>query len=213
MKKLIKYSLVLLFVLMSINVYAKCETSELERLKVLAEKVEFTYDYKIGNDINFSITATNLNSELKVLIIEDYYMDDYQEFKYNKNKTYTLNNFKNNEKVLVTIKGYVKNECSGETVLTKYVNLPYYNNFASSQECKLYPDFKYCATLLENSINKETFDSELEKYLNSNLQEEEPPKVKEDGIFLYVVVGILFIVVLIIIIIMVVKKKRKEYEL
>ena len=73
MKKIV----LLILILFSFNVYADtCDNNELKRLKDLAEKVEFSYDYEIKNEVledgsnfpvfNFSITANNLNEDLKV---------------------------------------------------------------------------------------------------------------------------------------------------
>ena len=157
MLKFILFTLLFL----SFNVDASCNRDELERLRQLAEKVEFTYQHKIEkveefdgvfDEITFDITALNLNSDLKVLIINDYYNDDYLEFKYNSNGYYTLTGFSNSQKVDVTFKAFVANECSGTTVYTKTINLPFYNTYLNTDECKQYPEFKYCKEYLDSQI-------------------------------------------------------------
>ncbi|MBQ6816817.1 MAG: hypothetical protein IJO27_00125, partial [Bacilli bacterium] len=129
-----------------INVDAVCDSQRLNELKNKASKIEFIYDYtkNSNSEINFKITAVNLDEEIKTLIIKDYYMDDYREFKYNKNKQSSLSGFKSGERVKVTFKAYTTDECSGKTVYSKTVSLPYYNNYYNSSQCKQYPKFKYC---------------------------------------------------------------------
>ena len=66
--------ILLLFVMLlalTINVHAgTCDKAELSRLKQLAQKLEFDYDYKVvDGEAKFSIEVANLNIDLKVLII------------------------------------------------------------------------------------------------------------------------------------------------
>ena len=67
MKKL-KYFLLAVFLIFSFNVKAlECDTKELNRLKELAKKIEFDYDYTVVDGAaNFSIRVVNMNEELKV---------------------------------------------------------------------------------------------------------------------------------------------------
>ena len=192
MKK-IKYVLLILLVLLTINVKAeeKCEKNELTRLKELAKKVEFDYDYELVNgQAVFSINAVNLNEDLKVLIIEDYYSEKYQEFKDSSTHTATLKNFKPGEKVTVTIKAFVTNWCSGKTITTKLVKLPFYNYNYDEAKCKGHEDFKYCKLLIDKDITKEEFDKQYENYLKKG---EDTPKQEEektkDNTQLYLIIG------------------------
>ena len=158
----------LVFLTMNVKAVDKCEKDELARLKELAKKVEFDYDYKIVDEhAVFSIKAVNLNSNLNVRIIEDYYGDKYKEFKDNSNHTATLDGFKSGERVVVTIKGFVPNWCSGTTVLTKTIKLPYYNYFYDEEKCKGNEDFKYCKLLIDNNISQKTFDTQYNLYIKN----------------------------------------------
>ena len=202
--------------LFTFNVYAKCDSNELNRLKELAKKVEFTYQYTGDkNNQYFDITASNLHEDLKVLIIKDYYMDDYQEFKYNSKKTFKLSKFENDSKVKITIKAFVPNECSGETVYTKTIDLPFYNSYQNSNECLQYPDFKYCQEFLDNSISKTTFDSALHDYIEDkeNISSEDPVEEKKDYGFIIFLVVIILLVIMGTFGIMLVIKNKKANEL
>ena len=215
MKK-IKCLLVILLVLLTVNVKAdnKCEKEELARLKEIAKKVEFDYDYKLkdGNAV-FSIKAVNLNSELKVIIIEDYYLDKYKEFKDNSSHTTTLDGFKSGEKVVVTIKGFVPNWCSGTTLLTKTIKLPYYNIFYDEEKCKGNEDFKYCKLLIDSNISQKTFNAQYEAYLKSkeakNQQEIIPAEFNWK---LLIIIGsiVLVLAILVGITMILVRRKRKN---
>ena len=181
---------VILFLAVNVKADNMCDSKELSRLKELAKKVEFDYGYNIkGNDIEFYIHAVNLNEDLKVLIIEDYFNDDYKEFK-GENEA-TLNGFKSGEKVIITIKGFVPNPCSGVTVYSKTIRLPHYNIFYNRSKCEGNEDFKYCKELIDVNISKEEYDRQFELYLKD--KEEKNKKNNKDkeesNTQLYIMIG------------------------
>ncbi len=215
MKK-IRYLIFVLLVLLSINVKAanKCETKEFDRLKELAKKVEFDYDYKMVKErAMFSITAVNLNSDLRVLIIEDYYADKYKEFKNNDTHTATLDNFYPGDKVVITIKGFVPNWCSGKTVLTKTIKLPYYNYFYDEEKCRGNEDFKYCKVLIDSDISQKTFDTQFKNYLK-NKENNNKPEVKHgiDTFTLLIIIGSIVgaLAVIVLVTLYIIKRRKKN---
>ena len=217
MKK-VKYLLLILLVFLAVNVKAesKCEKTELTRLKELAKKVEFDYDYTLNNDqVSFSITAVNLNSELKVMIVEDYYLDKYKEFKNSSTHTATLDGFKSGEKVVITTYAFVPNSCSGTTVSTKTIKLPYYNYFYSEEKCKGNEDFKYCKLLINNNVSQEEFNIQYELYLKAkeenNTQEVVPPT--NSWRLLIIISSIILVLIVLVIITMVIVRRRKKNSL
>ena len=198
MKK-IRYTLFVLKMLFALNVEAEdhCDSKELARVKEIAKKVEFDYDYKMedGKAV-FSITAMNLNSDIKVLIIDNYYNQVYKEFKNQGNNKGTLNNFKEGERVTVTINAYVPNWCSGKKVLTKTIKLPYYNYYYSEEKCKGYEDFKYCKQLVDSKITEENFEKQLKAYINNKQKSVEVKKEEEESSTLkYVIIGVVSLIV------------------
>ena len=214
MKKL-KYVLFLLLIVLSFDVKAedRCDKDELARLKALANKVEFDYDYKLVDEkAVFSINAVNLNEDLKVLIIEDYLNDNYKEFKDNSEHKATLDGFEPGERVTVTIKGYVPNWCSGKTVLTKTVKLPYYNYFYSEEKCKGYEDFKYCKQLVDGNITEKEFEKQFETY-KKNKEKNETPIVEpaKDNTNMYMIIGgaVIVVVIITVVVILIIKRKRR----
>ncbi len=82
MRKYIIFLLILM--LFTIDVKAgTCQKEELDRLKVLASKVEINYNYELKESSGrkyalYSLTANNLNDDFKALIIKDWYNLDYK---------------------------------------------------------------------------------------------------------------------------------------
>ena len=217
MKK-IKCLLLILLVFLVVNVKAdnKCEKEELTRLKELAKKVEFDYDYKLVNEqVIFSITAINLDDDLKVMIVDDYYSDKYREFKNNSDHSNTIDGFKSGEKVSITIEGFVPNWCSGTRLLTKTIKLPYYNYFYDEDLCRGYEDFKYCKELIDTNITKETFDAQYvlfaeSKEVNNN---EENNLMNSIWKWVMIIASIIVALAIIAIIVLSIIKKVKKNRL
>lgn len=198
--KRIKCLLFLFLLLLTMNVNAKndnlCEQTELKRVREIAKKVEFDYEYELVNGkAVFTINAINLNKELKVQIIDNEYSDDNREFKNAGNNRGSLKNFKEGERVVITITAFVPNWCSGEKVYTKVVKLPYYNYYYDEEKCKGYEEYKYCKQLIDTSITQEKFEKGLESYIenknkkNKEIQEDDNNKVN------YIIIGAVSFVV------------------
>lgn len=222
MRRIINLLVIFAFILFT-NIIVKadisCQSEELKRLKSLANNVEISYkenikEEKVGDnifkDVSYSITAANLDKDIKVMIINDLMSDNYKEFKSNTNMA-TLNGFKSGEKVTITILAFVSNGCSGKTLLTKNINLPYYNIFSEEDACKEYPEFKYCTTWIENSVSRETFENELTKYIDS-IKSNNRTFEEEKIVFkpLYIIVIAIVLVFIAIVVIVIIKKQKKK---
>ena len=214
--KRIRVIILVLVALLIINVKADdyCDKEELARLKELAKKVEFDYEYKlVNNRVIFSITAVNLTSELKAVIIENYYTENYKEFVNDGKGKGTLDNFNQGEKVIVTLKGFVSNWCSGKTVLTKTVKLPYYNYYYDEEKCRGNEDFKYCKQLIDSNITKEAFDNQFELYLKSKEVKTEVEEKIDNNKLIYIIIGSISGVVAIGAVIMIIVNNKRKNEL
>jgi len=220
-----------LILVLGYNVSASCNSDRLNKLIELSKKVEFSYDYIKSNgsndeegdyiSVDFTITAYNLNQEIRPLIIYDYYNDDYREFKYNSNRTNSLSGFSSGERVKVTFKAYTDDECSGKTLYSKTINLPYYNSYYDTEECQNNRGFKYCQSeLLTSSITHNQFLLELDEYLNSsdvddpvddnNNDENNNVETKNNEIIGMIILGILIILVIVSIVIKIKKIREKN---
>ena len=217
MKKIV----LLILILFSFNVYADtCDNNELKRLKDLAEKVEFSYDYEIKNEVledgsnfpvfNFSITANNLNEDLKVLILYDKYSFNNKEFKYNNQKTSSIDGFFEGDIVNITIEGYTSNACSGKTILTKTVKIPYYNRNYDENFCYENPDFKYCMEFTEKSISSSEYSDALLSYIDNTSEIEDNKNETSHNYTIYIIGSVFGIIILLLLISYILKRKRKN---
>jgi len=221
-----KYLLILIFLICMfpfLNVYAvdKCTTEEMNRLKELANNVEFTYTNEIievedeeggfyeKNIYKISILNDNIDLKYKYRI-----SGDSNQLEIDKEKFSSLN-FYGGEKLVISIYAYTTNLCTGKSLKTKTLTLPHYNYFYRENEevCKEYPDFKYCEEFMDTSdLTKEQFNLELEEYkddLNKLLNNN-----NDSG---FSIVDIVFatvaLILIIIVIIAVIRYKKKDRDL
>ncbi len=105
------------------------------------------------------------------------------------------------------------NPCSGQTILTKTIKLPYYNPYSDDDICKKYPDFKYCAEFTTQKLTNDSVHSALKTYLN-NLSQNTDNKINEEKmdwtIMIYIGIGIILLLALYLLIRFFVKQKRKN---
>ena len=152
----IKYILVMIIIFITPGiVQAECSYERTAELSRIASNVQFSYDY--DDDLNFNVTISNLTNDI-------YITDDSMNF-------FSGTGEKNMNYINGTSISYsiFSNDpsCKDEKLLTKYVNLPSYNYYYSSDECQRYPNFKYCTLWGATDIDVEQFESELAKYINS----------------------------------------------
>ena len=222
MKKIL-FIFITFLLLLSVNVHADdtCTKEELARLKELAEKVEINYDYEFkevkqnGEILKypiFSLTATNLNRELKVLIIENYLEQKYKEFKDGDKTTATIKDFKEGDKINITIKAFVPNKCSGKTVGSKTIKIPYYNRYSKEDICKSYPEFKYCSEFTEKIVTLNEFNNEMARYMITKSVEQKIDVESEESWSLLMIIASVvgFLIIIVIITTIIVKKRRKN---
>ena len=181
-----------------LNVLAlNCSNEEIDRLKNLADQIEFKYDYQIkeekNNDDNYkyaeyTITAKNLSDSLKVFTSYDFEKGVNFEFN-NASSVDTLGGFSEGDNIKIYTEAYEDNGCLGNLVLTKTISLPYYNKYYDEQLCQHNQDFKYCAIMIDNKIDDDIYNSELVKY--QEIKENNGQKNSE--ILLYIIAGFIIL--------------------
>lgn len=129
---------------------AECSYQRLAELSRLASNVQVTYTY---DGSGFTIYMTNLTDDL-------YSIDNYGDiisggaertFNYYSG-TISFDIFSNDS------------SCYGEKLLTKSITLPTINVESFRDECKQFPNFKYCQLWGDFSVSNEQFISELNSY-------------------------------------------------
>ena len=234
--------IVFLLVIIKYQVYADetCETSELSRLRKLAEKVDINYDYefkelttpggKVNKYVDYSLTAINLNPDLQVALVDNYYENKFIEFKGDANGKATLKSFIEGDKIKVSIYAYVSNGCSGKLITTKTINLPYYNRFHDSEACKIVTDYNYCLKFydeeycgkisdmtfcdefINSPLNQTQFNSKINKLVNSYYYYyDDLSGLKRNKIVYYIIIFLIIVVGAFVGLEFVTSKRKKKF--
>lgn len=185
--------------------HAECDYQRLAELSRLASNVQLSYTY--SEESGFQITMTNLTNDLYATNIYGQRINGGA------------------ERVFETVSGSYNydiysndSNCPGEFLLRKSINLPVRNSYSYYDECKQYPNFKYCQMWSNISVTHEQFMEELNQY-KGNVQEMKDQlttekvsvfdtllEVLKANWFMFVFLGV---VVLLTLIIFFVKKKHK----
>ena len=161
-KNICFFLLIFLLVFIPHKVNVLCEDSELVRLSKLAQNVKFSYTYN-ENTSKFTITVTNTTKDLNIEYIN-------KEKKYNSDKELNFYNLYSGKHTFMI---YSKSStCSGEYLITKYVNLPYYNTLYNSSVCNGIENYKYCQKWNAVNSNREINYRKILEYKNELLKEQ-----------------------------------------
>jgi hypothetical protein len=159
MRDKIKYVL-LLFVFMGVfplMTHAECDYQREAELSRIASNVQVSYSY--DENANFTVTVNNITNDI-------YLTNGY-------NQTISgVNEYTQTTTSGVTIEYNIysnDNNCKGEFITSKYVTTPTYNAFADYDECKMYPEFKYCQKWSAISLTYKEFQDALQKYKTSKV--------------------------------------------
>lgn len=149
---------------------AECSYERQAELSKIASNVQFSYTYDVTNGTpQFTVNITNLTNDI--------YVVDNKGDTFVNNEISKMYSFENK----ITYKIYSNDSlCRGEYLLTRYVNLPSYNSFSQTEECKQNPKFKYCSTWGSLPDSGYQFDVELESY---KVQQENLEKEKQATIW------------------------------
>ena len=185
--------------------HAECDYQRLAELSRLASNVQLSYTY--SEESGFQITMTNLTNDLYATNIYGQRIDGGAERVFEAvSGSYNYDIYSNDS------------NCLGEFLLRKSINLPVRNSYSYYDECKQYPNFKYCQMWSNISVTHEQFMKELEQYkgdvevMKDQLATEKVSifdillEVLGANWFMFVFLGV---VVLLTLIIFFVKKKHK----
>lgn len=168
MEKKIWFSVLFaLIVFLPQNIKASCSDAEIVRLQKLANNVNINYTYDEKSQ-KFNIVITNLKNDL---VLKDIYTG----------KTYVTNEeviIKNENSGRYTFMIYANTNCSKEYIITKYIEMPYYNIYFNSAQCKGIENFYYCSKWMNSTIDVSDFIEKTSTYKEkiNNLKEENSEK-------------------------------------
>ncbi len=199
--KVYKFMLFLL-VLFIFNIsYVKaeeCDNNYINNLKELANNISYDYEY-IGNDDNYqlyNLSFDGVDKELYIRYLGINFYDDY--------------NFDHIESGVKYFDVY-SSECFEEKISTITVELPVFNEYSLTGECKEIGDnLDICNKWYQGDISSELYNMELEKYYDSIDNTNEIIDVFYDNYIFIIGFGTLLIILIIILILY--KKKKNTLE-
>lgn len=212
MKKNIFLALLFLVLIPFYKVKAYCADSEMIRLQRIAKNVNTSYSYDETKG-RFIITITNLKKDLILKNLDngnDYNVDGEITFRdlFPGTHTYII---------------YAKNnECTEDSLITKYVALPYRNVFYNSDECEGIENYSYCAKWIEHPTTQDVWRQKITNY-KENIEQKDDNKKTKNKTFLYEIYDLItenlikyyyiILPIFIIICLIVIIKKSKEQRL
>ena len=216
MKKILfSFSLLLIyFCCLNVSAIDACTTSEMTRLRELANNVTFNYNYKIEYEseedeelwMSYSFEILNYNDDLKVYLNDQSNLIDVN--------TFQNQEFSRGENITFYIYSYTDNLCTDELLRTIDVKLPVYNTYYyfNKERCEGYPDFEYCKEFMDVSeYSFSEIDEMFQKYVDGdNIID----LITDDNYRLYFIFGgIGLILVIIIVCFIFIKRKRKKDDI
>lgn len=167
MKKIIFFLILLISSMPTVK--AECSDEEIIRLSKVANNITTSYEYEEKTK-SFNITFTNVN---KSLVIKDVAHDKY----YNESVEFTIRNFKSGD-YKFSIEASDIN-CTEDILVTKYVNLPYYNKYYDTDDCKGIKEYSYCSKWVQKEISYNIFKKKITEYKESLNKEQKVEKIEE----------------------------------
>ena len=213
MRKSIKYILLLLIILLgNIKVYAEsCDSDDIQRLKVLAENVEVSYE----KDENAVLNGLKVNNVYSVyfnnMTDEMYVVDSKKGINYDTitDGVLRIDGVNNNGKS-IKYKIYSKN-CN-KSLRSLYVRLPFYNVYYNEEICKDYKDLDFCQ---EYTTEVYTYGY-IENAINDLNKKDETDENNENGKNKKIIISVVIVLVCLLIVFVIFKvlrdRKRGKLE-
>lgn len=230
MKKniLLKIVLILVAFFAFDNVYAEsCSTKELNTLKQKATNIKTSYElhdatYNESHMYYFDILLANFGNEFYIVDL------DGQEFQYitdlEKDGVRNLRVVREGTRYGYTI--YTSNEtkCPNTKIITKTIEIPYYNDYSQREECKGIEEFSLCQEYYGGLIESDDyFKQQVEKYKKGLIKDD--GQKENDGIFGKIIslisnnilvsclIAVIVVIISVIVIINLVNRKKKKVKI
>lgn len=190
--------------------HAECSYERQAELSRIASNVQFSYNYEMVDGYpKFTVNINNLTNDIYIKensLGQTIYGSGEKQLNYSNNGMNISFDIYSNDQ-----------NCRGDKLLTQYITLPKYNFFSTSDECKKYPNFQFCAMWLNTTITVDQFNDALKAYRNQNAieGEVEEPNLQEKifeffkenrTIILVCIAGFIVLIGLFLY-----KKRRKEF--
>lgn len=219
MKKVIYLPLIMICLsIINVKALEECTTSELARLKELANNVRITYDYKIDvfeDDedsflVNYDINIINTNEDLKI----SYQSNIDDKVVMLKEGEETITGFYQGETLIFKVYAYTANKCVDKLLRIMTVNLPMYNRYYyfNKDTCREYPEFKYCKEFMDTqNLSFQTINEKFDEYKKELAIKNVSNMLKNN--FYYIIAGIVIIIAIVLFFIIRKHKMKKDADL
>lgn len=214
MNKIIFVLLLLVFLPYNVNAYhevidARCTNSLKMKLREEAQEVAYRLTQVDNGVVSYTAYFYNMTENLVI--------KDVNNNVYSANK---IDNLKPGSTLTISIYATNKNYCSGYKVLSKIINVPYYNPYFGSDLCIGNEKLYLCQEHTNVTLNEEEFKEKIESYKEKLKKDEEEiveDVVKEYNLSLfdifikyryYILSFLIFIFVILEIITIKMKKRR-----
>lgn len=169
MKKIIFLLFVILILFLNSNVYAICDSADIERLEGIANNIQITYEHNVYGSLEdeedflvsvYDIVITGLTEEIYVI---DDSGNKYSYMDRNTDGAVVIRSSSGERKIFV-----MSENCSRTLLTTKKINLPKFNFNSLSEECSK-PEFKdldICSEFLledEEIISGDQFEEVIDE--------------------------------------------------
>ena len=130
------------------------------KLSLREEAKNVTYNIFKVTDKNDVIYTVNLYGLTDNLIIKDTISNTYVDGS-------VIKNVLPGTLLTLTIYASSNNYCEGYTIMTKTVQVPYYNKYSTSDLCIKYSDYSLCKENINISMTEEEFEKKMNAYILS----------------------------------------------
>lgn len=161
---------ILLLLLPFTSVKAECSSTEVSKLRKIANNVNVSYVFYESRNATYDVTISNLTTEI-------YLMEALTNKKYSynsKNKDVVISNVKAGTVLKLEIYATKKN-CYDDKLTSKTVVLPTYNLYYKDPLCEQAKDHPLCQRFTKTGITEDEFRKIINDYLKPDEQEQEVP--------------------------------------
>lgn len=157
MKKII-FS-IFLSIIMIPSIKASCTDDEMIKLSKLANNINVKEFYNKNNQ-SFSVKISNISREFVISYNGEEYFEDIE---------FQIDNVSSGSNKFII---YAQDKtCTSDSLVTKYINLPYENPYYDKDECIGLEDYTYCERWINSKISYETWYSKVKSYKENKKEE------------------------------------------
>lgn len=231
-KKILLVFTALFLLLIKIDVSAECTSEDFNIYK--QEAINLQFDFKRISKVDpadekeynyYNIKVSNITDD--IMLTTDLYA--YQKEDADDDGFINIDNdFIPGEKVVFYIRGSSSSKCKGSVILTKNIDVPYFNEYSTRPECSGLENYDICSENTNTStISEEKFLQYIDQAKKKELEKNKPNEVVQEkrnflneiidfiknNTILFVLIVAMIILLIVVIIIVIIKKNRSKIKI